>query len=268
MDATHAILIVLVVVVVVLVLTLGKGRGSRQGGPLTFTFRIGGKGAGLPANIVQTTQIPGAAGASPGSDEGLAHRLAAALLLPPGLQHKVGDVQELFARGLALGQQNQLDAAVAEFGKAVTLARHNLYASGRKLGFEEMIAAAAHNNLGNALLAKGDVDRAIVEFREGLKIAPATASLHDSLGQALAAKGDTGGADTEFREAARLDPNLAQLHANLADALAAKGEMEKAITEYGRALRINPELASAKSNLQAALEKAGTKPKPSEGGTG
>ena len=268
MDASHALLIVLAVVVVVFVFALGKGGGSRQGGRLTWTFRIGGKGAGLPRNIAQTIQIPGAAGANLGSDESLAHRLAAGLLLPPGLQHKVGDVQDLIARGIALSQQNQLDGAIAEFGKAVTLARHNLNAPGRKLGFEGLIADTAHNNLGNALVAKGDLDRAIVELREGLKLAPTMAGLHDSLGQALAAKGDTAGADAEFREVARLDPNLAQLHANLADALAAKGDTERAIAEYGRALRINPELASAKSSLQAALEKAGTKPKPSEGGTG
>ncbi len=268
MDTTHAILIALTIVVVVLVFALGKGRGSGGGKPWTWTFRIKTSRTSLPANIAQSIQIPGATGPPGESNENPAHRLLGGMLLPPGVQHKVGDVQELFARGLALSQQNQLDAAVAEFGKAVTLARHNLNAPGRKLVFEGLIAATAHNNLGGALVAKGDLDRAIVELREGLKLAPTMAGLHDSLGQALAAKGDTAGADAEFREVARLDPNLAQLHANLADALAAKGETERAIAEYGRALRINPELASAKSNLQAALEKAGTKPEPSQGGLG
>ena len=262
MDNTHVILIVLTIVAVVLAFVLGRGRGLGGGKPLRWSIRLKTGGASVPANIAQAIQIPGAAGSPGESHETLAHRLLAEMLIPPSVQHMVGDVQELFARGRALSQQNQLDAAVTEFGKAVTLARHNFYAPGRKLGFEQVIAAAAHNNLGNALLAKGDLERAIVEFREGLKVAPTTASLHDSLGQALATKGDTAGADTEFREAARLDPNLARLHANLGDALRAKGDVEKAIASYRRALRLNPEFGSAKNSLQAALVEGGHNPKP------
>jgi tetratricopeptide (TPR) repeat protein len=265
MDVNHAILIVLAVVVVVLVFALGKG-GSKQGKPLTWTFRVKTGGVSLPGAAGQPIEIPGAAGAALGSHEGLAQRLLAEMLLPPGVQHKVGDVQSLLMRGIALSQQNQLDGAIAEFGKAVTLARHNLYAPGRKLGIEETIAAAAHNNLGGALAVKGDLERAIVEFREGLKLAPTMAGLHDGLAQALAAKGDAAAAEAEFHEAARLDPSLAQLHANLGDALAAKGDAEKAIAAYRRALSLNPDFAPAQANLQAALEKAGKSPKAPQGG--
>ena len=125
MDNTHVILIVLTIVAVVLAFVLGRGRGLGVGKPLRWTIRLKTGGASVPANIVQAIQIPGAAGSPGESHETLAHRLLAEMLIPPSVQHMVGDVQELFARGLALSQQNQLDAAVTEFGKAVTLARQS-----------------------------------------------------------------------------------------------------------------------------------------------
>jgi superkiller protein 3 len=159
-------------------------------------------------------------------------------------------------------QEQKLDGAITEFGQAVTLARHNLNALGSKTGMEETIAAFAHNNLGEALVAKGDLERAIVELREGLRMAPNLAVLHASLGDALAAKGDAVTAGVEFLEASRLDPNLAASLNNAGDKLAAQGNLDLAMVAYRRALRLNPDLEQARNGLQGALERRAPTRKP------
>ena len=78
--------------------------------------------------------------------------------------------------------------------------------------------------LGDALAGKGDVDGAIAEFREVVRLDPKDEFTHVNLGDALASKGDVDGAITEYREALRLDPKDEVTHVNLGDALASKGD--------------------------------------------
>ncbi len=66
--------------------------------------------------------------------------------------------------------------------------------------------AAAHDNLGNALDHKGDLDGAIAEYREALRLNPKDVVAHINLGVALASKGDMDGEIGEYREALRLNP--------------------------------------------------------------
>ena len=171
------------------------------------------------------------------------------------------EVQKLFEEGFALLQQKSFDEAIRVFRKAVTLAHHNLYQPHAKDEIEGKIVAIAHSNLASALLAQGDLDAAIIEVREGLRLAPDLASLHDNLANALSAKGDQDAAAAEFREAAHLDPNLAVMHHNFGQALAAKGDLEGAVKDYRRALSLNPNLAEAQQNLRTALDKKGRTPK-------
>src|SRR5207245_11759869 len=124
------------------------------------------------------------------------------------------ELQKSFVVGFAFLQQEKWDEANRVFRKTVNLAHHNLYHAHGKPELEGKIAAIAHNNLAIGLMAKGDVEAAIIEFREGLRLAPDLASLHDSLGNALSVKGQQDAAVSEFREAARLEPNLAATHNN------------------------------------------------------
>ncbi len=183
MDIAHVALILVVVVIVILLLS----RGRRPGGTLTWTFRIpvgrtpnveqfhtGGPGSqvkeGKPSNIVTSewTQLPGGLPGTGGSNlqakEGLGQRVLEQLLLPKSLLGDV-EVQNLFAEGSAFLQQGKLDEAILVFRKAVSLAHHNLYQPRAKPEIEGKIAAIAHNNLASGLLAKGEIDAAIIEFR-------------------------------------------------------------------------------------------------------
>ena len=83
-------------------------------------------------------------------------------------------------------------------------------------------SALAHNNLGNALRDKGDLDGAIAEYREAIRLDPRFANAHCNLGNALSDKGDLDGAIAEYREAIRLDPKHVRAHNNLGTAFSGK----------------------------------------------
>jgi tetratricopeptide (TPR) repeat protein len=76
--------------------------------------------------------------------------------------------------------------------------------------------AEAHNNLGNALLQKGQLGPAIAEFQKALEINPKFAQAHGNLGLAFFQLGQADDAITECQEALRLDPNLGPVRDTLA----------------------------------------------------
>ena len=75
--------------------------------------------------------------------------------------------------------------------------------------------AVTHLDRGNALLDQGDLDGAIAEYREALRLKPDYANVHNNLGVALKGKGGLDGAIAEYREALRLKPDYADAHMNL-----------------------------------------------------
>lgn len=115
----------------------------------------------------------------------------------------------------------------------------------------------AHYNLALAFAGKGDFNAAIPRYREVLKIKPDSIETHINLGDALLKKGNLGLAIHEFREAIRINSNSAEGHNNLGFALAAKGQLDSAIMEYQAALAIKPDYSKAHDNLGNALAKKG-----------
>jgi len=111
----------------------------------------------------------------------------------------------------------------------------------------------AHNNLGAVLLVKGDLDGAIRQYRELVRLGPDFADGHTNLGTALYKKGDLAGAIAEYRQAVRLRPSSADAHYNLANALRDHGAHDSAITEYREAIRARPDFPKAHFNLGNAL---------------
>jgi len=75
---------------------------------------------------------------------------------------------------------------------------------------------AGHNNLGQALLQKGQVDEALAQFRRALEINPNYAEAHNNLAIALYQKGQVDEAIAQFQEALRLKPDYKDAQDNLA----------------------------------------------------
>jgi tetratricopeptide (TPR) repeat protein len=67
-------------------------------------------------------------------------------------------------------------------------------------------SAELHNLLGLTYASNGDLEKAIVEFREALRLAPDSAATHWHLGAALASRGAHEEAIRHLRRSVELDP--------------------------------------------------------------
>jgi tetratricopeptide (TPR) repeat protein len=111
----------------------------------------------------------------------------------------------------------------------------------------------AHFILGNTLLDKGNVDKAINQFELALQINPAFVKARINLGNALLQEGKVDEAVAHYQEALKNQPDLAVGHFNLGNALLQKGSVDEAINQFHRALEINPGYAEVRNNLGRTL---------------
>jgi len=140
--------------------------------------------------------------------------------------------------------------------------------------------------LGGYLEEKGDLDAAVLQYRETLRINPGAKSAHLYLGRALARQGDpeeaisclqealrrraglpsayfylgvcyeklgkTAEATEAYREAARLEPENPRYHTNFGAILARQGRLDEAVQCFREALKIDPKDRKAAEYLQLA----------------
>ena len=107
----------------------------------------------------------------------------------------------------------------------------------------------AHNNLGHALLEKGNYAEAIPHFLAALRVNPDRVEVHNNLGSALASLGKNDEAIEHYKIALMNDPTHADAHNNLGIALAMEGKLSEAIEEFNAALTFKPDNANAHINL-------------------
>jgi Flp pilus assembly protein TadD len=118
-------------------------------------------------------------------------------------------------------------------------------------------SAEARNNLGGALLMRGEVDEAMEHLQEAVRIDPNHAEAHSNLGVALARRGRSTEAIDHYREALRLDPRQTQAYSNLGNALLQQGRIREAIVQFEEGLSIDPADPQARTNLAGALLRDG-----------
>ncbi len=115
----------------------------------------------------------------------------------------------------------------------------------------------AHNNLGNALMARGDLQGAAEQFRRVLHFDPSNAGIHYNLGLALYRQGYQEEAMEHYRSALQYRPGMKEARNNLGIAYAEAGDYAAAVKLYRETLESNPRDADAHYNLGMTLEKLG-----------
>ena len=110
-----------------------------------------------------------------------------------------------------------------------------------------------HCNLGEALRALNQTDKAIESFRRALELKPDYLNAAINLGSVCFAAKDFPSALVAFESASQLAPRDALVKAYRADALRELGRVRGAIHVYEEALHIDPGLAHAIGNLGLTL---------------
>ena len=106
-----------------------------------------------------------------------------------------------------------------------------------------------HNNLGNDLFQKGQLDEAVAQYQKAVEINPTYAEAHSNLGVALFQKGQVDDAVAQYQKAVEINPTDVKAHYNLGNALFQKGQVDEAVDQFQKALEINPNYADATTTL-------------------
>jgi protein O-mannosyl-transferase len=128
--------------------------------------------------------------------------------------------------------------------------------------FEHAIAVTsdnflAHETLGATLLDEGDVNAAVAQLNEALRLNPRFPETHYDLGLAMVRLGRSEEAISYFRRAIEIAPGLADAHNNLGGVLASVGRPDAALEEFRAAVRLDPQSRAARYNLANSLAETG-----------
>lgn len=178
--------------------------------------------------------------------------------------------------GIAYVRSANQEKAIEQFRKAIKInpnykeAKNNLEtALARQEKIKKVQASKSHDNsvtlttvqgkmqAGMALFKKGDLNGAISNFREVLKIDPQNLNAHVSIGLALGYKQNFEEAIAHFRRAIEINPELFEVYNSLAVALTYTGKIEEAIFQLKKSIEINPGFAKAYNTLGVVLAKTG-----------
>ena len=110
--------------------------------------------------------------------------------------------------------------------------------------------AVSYNNRGAAYQEKRDLDRAIADYDEAIRLHPTYAPAFNNRGNAHQAKGDLDAAIADYSEAIRFDFNFVQAFNNRGKAYQFKGDIDHAIADYNAAINLRVKQAVAGQNVE------------------
>lgn len=144
-------------------------------------------------------------------------------------------------RGYERGQNNDTEAAMADYNEAIRLNPAN---------------PQAHNNRGNVLRSRGELDLALKHFDEAIRADPNYANAFNNQGLTYKAKTQYDQAIKSFNEANRINQDYLDAIFNRGDVYRAKGNVERAKEDYQKALALNPN-TDVRQRIAAALSALG-----------
>lgn len=100
--------------------------------------------------------------------------------------------------------------------------------------------ALALHMRGLAFVAKGDIDRAIADYNEAIRLNPNNGLAFNERALAYEAKGDFDRALADLNEAVKLDSGNADIHYNRGNLLMKTGDLDHAIADFNEAIRLGP----------------------------
>ncbi len=135
--------------------------------------------------------------------------LDAALALARPAAEKRRTARESEDRALALDVEGKLLEAVGRYGRGTEEQAAESLRRALELGFEGgVLTEDMVNDVGYYCLEQGITPAAVETFRFNVEHFPASPNAHDSLGEALVANGDVEGAEAAYRRALELNPRL------------------------------------------------------------
>ena len=112
-------------------------------------------------------------------------------------------------------------------------------------------------NMGIAYKAKGEFDKAIVEYKKALELAPEYSEAHNNLGNLLKDQKRFDEAILHYEASIKIFPDNPNTHNNLGTVYAMKKVVNKAAVYFAKAVRIQPTYFDARQNLGLAYMQQG-----------
>ncbi|WP_082646511.1 tetratricopeptide repeat protein [Bradyrhizobium valentinum] len=110
--------------------------------------------------------------------------------------------------------------------------------------------AAAYCFRGHGLTEKRQLDAALSDLNESIRLDPTSARALTNRGRVYAFKRDLDRAIADYDEAIRIDSGFALAYNNRGDAWFNGGDLDRAIADFRKALEISPGLRTASESLQ------------------
>jgi len=112
-------------------------------------------------------------------------------------------------------------------------------------------------NMGIAYKSKGELNKAVVEYRKAIELAPEYSEAHNNLGNLLKDQKKFDEAIYHFEASIKIFSENPSTHNNLGTVHAMKGEISEAVTHFAKAISIQPTYFDARQNLGFAHMRQG-----------